>query len=229
MAKEILRTPAGKSFWAKLVTPDTKFDANGVYSVKVRFDADACEDLRAVLDKKVEESYEAALEEKPKLKATLSTQPAYTEVFDDNGNSTGEFEFNFKLKAKGKTKDGREFEQRPVILDAKGASILKFDGAGKVLNDGFSIGNGSIIKVAFEAVPYFAAATKKAGVSLRLRAVQVIELKTFGGGNNFGFDVEDGGFEYKDEFAAAAPAPAATNNNKNGEDTFEDSDEDADF
>lgn len=185
------RTPKGRAEWAKVVKADTKFDAAGIYSVDLYMKADDPEvqELCAKLDDLVEEAKNDAIEENPKRKPL--TAPAYEAVTDDNGDETGELKFKFKLKAQVKTKDGKVYNQRPVVVDAKGTPILKFDGEGEPINDGFKIGNGSIIKVAFEPIKYFVASTKTAGVSLRLRAVQVIKLVEFNAGGDF-FEEEEG-------------------------------------
>ena len=51
-----------------------------------------------------------------------------------------------------------------------------------------------MLKVAFDPIPYYMASTNKAGVSLRLKAVQVIDLVTGGEktADAFGFSEEDG-------------------------------------
>ena len=54
------------------------------------------------------------------------------------------------------------------------------------------VGNGSKVKVAFEPIPYVMPSTKKAGVSLRLKAVQVIDLVEYGNSATSVFDEEDG-------------------------------------
>ena len=48
------------------------------------------------------------------------------------------------------------------------------------------------MKVAFEPIPYVMASTKKVGVSLRLKAVQVIDLVEYGNSAASVFDEEDG-------------------------------------
>jgi hypothetical protein len=48
------------------------------------------------------------------------------------------------------------------------------------------------VKVAFEPVPYVMPSTKKAGVSLRLKALQVIDLVEYGNSATSVFDEEDG-------------------------------------
>jgi hypothetical protein len=118
---------------------------------------------------------------------------------DSEGNETGNLVFNFKLKASGKTREGVEFTQAPKLYDAKG----------NPLPAGTKIGGGSTIKVAFE-INKFYTATVGAGVSLRLKAVQVLDLKTWEGGNaaSFGFGVEEG-FE-RDTMPENGETPEAT-------------------
>ena len=89
------------------------------------------------------------------------------------------------MKARVKPKNGDEFEQAPKLFDAKQNELDRK----KV-----SVWGGSKMKVNFEVVPYMAAATKSAGITLRLRAVQVIELVSGGGGNaeSYGFGEEEG-------------------------------------
>ena len=74
------------------------------------------------------------------------------------------------------------------------------DAKGKPLTGETKVGGGSVIKVSYEVVPYYTAIAG-AGVSLRLKAVQIIELKAYSGGGNaesYGFGEEEG-FEADDE------------------------------
>jgi hypothetical protein len=52
---------------------------------------------------------------------------------------------------------------------------------------------GSALKVNFSPMPYFSASNKQAGISLRINAVQIIDLVT--GPDDQGFDEEEGSFE----------------------------------
>lgn len=182
-----IRTPKGKSKYAWVSKADTKFNPDGEYKINLIADAEDPEvqELCARLDALVEEAKAKAIEENPKRSPL--TAPAYESVTDDKGNETGEVTFKFKLKAKVKTKDGKSYQQRPTVFDAKGKPITDLDD--------FGIGDGSIVKVAFDPVTYFMASTKTAGVSLRLKAVQVIKLESWNGGGSFGFEEEEG-YEY---------------------------------
>ena len=107
---------------------------------------------------------------------------------------TGAVSVRFKLKAKVTPKNGDPFEQRPAIFDAKGKPIT---GDAKV-------GGGSKVKVAYELIPYYTAIAG-AGISLRMKAVQVIDLKEYSGGASadaYGFGEEEG-YEAEDTPAQA--------------------------
>lgn len=71
-------------------------------------------------------------------------------------------------------------------------TIPVFDGAGNPLDLQGEIGNGSVIKVAYDLYPYYMSQAVH-GVSLRLKAVQVLDLKVYNGGANassFGFSTD---------------------------------------
>ena len=54
-----------------------------------------------------------------------------------------------------------------------------------------AVGNGSTVKIAVEPFPYVMQSTKQVGVSLRLKAMQVIDLVEYGAPSSI-FDEEDG-------------------------------------
>lgn len=171
----------GKALWAKVFEPDTKFDPNGIYSVNLLIPEAEAAEICEYLDGVVQERYDQEIKEKPKMKASLSTKSPYEPEYDQDGNPTGNIEFKLKLKAKVQTRTGEMYDQKPIVVDAKRTPM---DGD-------TAIGNGSVIKVAYEPIPYVMASTKQAGVSLRLKGVQVIDLVEYGGGANM-FDEEDG-------------------------------------
>lgn len=196
MAKTKTRAPrfvtdTGIAIYPYLIEPDTQFNADGEYKVKLRLSPDskvydekrkALTDIQSFIDEKMTAALEKAQQEnKGKIK---EADAPYT--IDEE---TGEVLVNFKLKAKGQTRDGKEFEQRPALFDAKGKPF-----------DGESIWGGSRIKISFEVVPFY---TKLigAGVTMRLKAVQIIELKAGGSGgsaDSYGFGEEEG-YESEDE------------------------------
>ena len=193
MAKN-LKIAKGQALWAKVFEPDTKFDPAGIYSVDLLIEETEAQELCEYLDSVCDQRYKEEIKAKPKLKASLSTRPAYEPDYDEDGNETGKLKFKFKLKASGQTRDGRDYTQKPAVVDAKR----------KPMDSDIAIGNGSTVKVAFEPVPYVMASTKQVGVSLRLKAMQVIDLVQYGGGAASVFDEEEG-FEVEE----AAPTTTA--------------------
>lgn len=188
-----LTTPAGIAVYPWLVEPDTKFNADGEYRTKLRLPKSEVGEIINKIDAAAAEALATAKEdickkaknkkeEKEKLAKCVPADLPYKDVIDDDGNETGEVELNFKMKAKVKTKSGKIFEQRPQLFDAKG----------KPIKEDITIYSGSTIKVAFQIVPFFTPLVG-AGVSLRLRAVQIIDLVS-GGGNaeSYGFGEEEG-------------------------------------
>lgn len=99
---------------------------------------------------------------------------------DDDGNETG----NYVLKAKQNEfivgKGGKQ-RMKIAVVDAQ----LKPTKANP--------GTGSTIRLKTDIVPFVMPATEKVGVSLRLKAVQIIDLVAYGGADDIsGFDKEDG-------------------------------------
>jgi len=172
----------GKSLWTKVFEPDTRFVPEGEYSTQVVVPeaeaADVCEQLEALAKAKFDE----AVKDNPKLKNVLSMRPVSEPEYDDNGNETGNVVFKTKLKARIKSRSGETYSQSVSVVDAKKTPM---DGSQMV-------GNGSIIKVAVEPVPYVMQSTKQVGVSLRLKALQVLSLVEYGAPSTDIFDEEDG-------------------------------------
>ena len=194
MAKNIMGLE-GSAQWAKVLEPDTKWNPLGDYSIKLQLSQEEAAEMSERIEEIVQEEFKRAVKEKPPLKNTLTTQDVAQTVYDkDTGDDTGKVEFKFKLKAKVQRKDGTYYEQAPAVIDAKKQPLPK----------DMLIGNGSRVKVAFEPFPYIMQSTKKVGVSLRLKAVQVIDLVEYGNSAASVFDEEDG-------YVAPPPSNTASN------------------
>lgn len=172
----------GKALWAKVFEPDTKFVPEGEYSVSVVIPeaeaANVCEQLEEIINDKLSE----VVKDNPKLKTVLSTRSPFEKEVDEAGTETGNLIFKTKTKARIKSRDGKVYEQNVAVVDAKRTPM-----------DGSTlIGNGSTIKVAFEPFSYMMQSTKQVGVTLRLKAVQVIDLVEYGNSTTSIFDEEDG-------------------------------------
>lgn len=208
-------TPKGVAVYPKLNKPDTKFDADGVYEVKLRLDPDA---TGGTLDKKsatladiiaaatklrdeflAEKKAELAASSNPKAKKKakeIEVREIGEADLDEDGEETGLILLKAKMKASGiSKKDQTPWTRAPKLFDAKGKPL-----DAKTTQ----IWGGSVLKVAAKAVPYYAANDNIVGVTLYLEAVQVIELVSGGGrdAGAFGFGEEEG---YEGDSGSAAP------------------------
>lgn len=188
-------SPKGTAAWPRLTEPDCTFDPNGMYSVNLRLSMDDAKSLITQIDNAHKAQVAEVVKElksKGKPPKVKEADMPYKPVLDEDGNETGEVEFKFKLKAMAGSKD-KQWAQKPRLFDSKG----------KPLSTGVKVGSGSTIRVGYELFPYYVPSVGS-GVSLRVLAVQVLELVEYGGGSfkDYGFNEEDG-FE-------AAEQPAAT-------------------
>lgn len=197
--------PRADAIYPKLNTPDTKFDADGVFETKLAFDLENATDgvigksnvtLKEILErahKLRDEFAEAKRDElaagdgKQKKKSKeLEVRDIGEAELDDNGDETGRMILKAKMKASGTSqKDGKRWERKPKLFDAKGKDLGK---------NPPSIYGGSVLKVAVQFVPYYTPKDNEVGVSIRMEAVQVIELVSGGGrsASAYGFGAEDG-------------------------------------
>lgn len=172
-------TPSGIAIWPRLNEPDTKFNKDGVYHVVLRLKAEKAEEMKDMMMEMLSDHIDKIKEQK-KGKIKVADLPI-KDVYDDNDNPTGEVEIKFKMNAIGNN-GGDRWEQRPALFDSKGRPMSE------------NIGSGSKIRVGSEIIPYYSAAIG-AGISLRLKAVQVIELVEYSSGGGFDawkFSEEDG-------------------------------------
>lgn len=172
----------GKARWAKVFEADTRYVPEGEYSIQVVLpEAEAtevCEQFNSMIEAKRAE----AVKDNPKLTNVLSTHQPFEMDTDEAGTPTGDIVFKAKMKARVKSKDGKVYEQKPMVVDAKKTPL-----------DGSTlIGNGSVVKVAVEPFPYMMPATKTVGVTLRLKALQVIDIVEYGNNAASIFEEEDG-------------------------------------
>lgn len=172
----------GVSKYAWLTTPDTKFDKDGHYKVNLAVSADKAQPLVTLIDAEMQKSMEIA-KEKSKKPVKMANAPYVTET-DEEGKETGNIEFKFKRKAQIITSDGKVVPFKVAIFDSSGKPMVDTN-----------VWSGSKMKVSAELVPWNTAMAG-AGVSLRLRAVQITELVEGGADNakGYGFDKVEGGF-----------------------------------
>lgn len=198
-------TATGTAVFPRLNTPDTKFKAEGRYSVKVRFTKEQAAPIIDKLEEAAKAEYDeqvtafaGKVDKKGKPIEINGPDTSYEVELDDNKQPTGNILVNFGMNAQYTDKKTNEvIKLKPSLVDAKGNPT------------NVEVWGGSKIKVCYEIKPYFVAGTYTAGASCGLRAVQIIELVTKGSGMNgavYGFKEEDGFTSEGADFAAAEEA-----------------------
>ena len=169
--------------------PCDPFDEGAKYELEIRMSKEQATDLYKLMAKTYKERKDAKWPAMPKA----------SEVFDKDD------EGNFSVKANLKSSYGKEATKPPAMYDAKNQRLAT----------DFELTTGSKINVQVALIPYN---MNSKGVSLRLRAVQVIklaEMKDFSpfgstdGFTNDGFGVEsdedDDDMGFDDEPKVEAP------------------------
>lgn len=178
------KTPKGIAKWATLNKPDTMFKKEGAYRVTLLLTPEDAKPVIDLIDKGIEEA-KAMWKEDPKLRAKKlkEADTPYKQDVNKEGEETGKIAINFTAKASGTKKDGSPWTFRPPVFDAKG----------NVLPKNVVVFGGSVVKVAYQIRP-FVSAPVGAGVSMKLEAVQVLELKALGerAASSYGFGEEEG-------------------------------------
>ena len=188
-------SPEGISKYAWLTQPDTKFDKDGHYKVNLVVSAEEAQPLIKQIDDEMKKSLELAKEKNKGKAIKQANSPYENEVVE--GKETGNIEFKFKRKAQIIASDGKVIPFKVAIFDSSGKPMIDTN-----------VWSGSKMKVSAELMPWYTAMAG-AGVSLRLRAVQITELVEGGAGSAecYGFDKVEGGFvaaekEIENEVAA---------------------------
>ena len=156
-------TPKGTAVWPKLNTPDTKFNADGEYTVKLKLTVEDSQPLIKQLEEQRDFYKAQAVKKDPKVKQ-YGEAPLYEEETDDQGDLTGFNIFKFKQKANITLRDGSTRPMTVALFDCNKTPTHQ------------EVTGGSTIKVAFKAIGYAMPSTRMVGVSLRPSAVQIIEL-----------------------------------------------------
>jgi len=188
-------TPKGVAIFPHLNTPDTKFDRDGAYNVTLKLHEgdDGVQKLLDMIDEATDTAYQNALKDikSAKTRREIEKQVPYDyEEDEDTGERTGYVLFKFRRKASGVDDNGKRWKATIPMFDAKKNPVTE------------QVGGGSVIRVSFHMAEYYVAGQKKAGVSMRIAGVQVLELKSFGvDADSLGFDEEDG-FESSGEVDA---------------------------
>lgn len=193
-------TAVGTASFPTLDKPDTKFSPEGSYKAPVILsEADAApiiatiekvtEAMIAFTEARLNAAIEAEKDgtKKGKLKKELaglkSADQPIRPVYDDTGAETGDLVLNFKMRAERKDrKTGATIKMAPQLFDAAGNKLPPT-----------TVWGGSRYKVAGLVCPFYTPLVG-VGVSLRLQAVQIIELRSDSSqtADGYGFGKEDG-------------------------------------
>lgn len=188
-------TPQGEAQYPHLAEACTKFKETGEYNVTMFFDDRAGSELLERLNEAYQQACNEAKakyeEQKPQYKKDnpeIKYEQFYREEVDENGFATGRIFVRLKKDAKVKTKDGKVLEFKVVVFDRYNKPMSP--------NEIKKAGSGSIMKCAFKVSPYFVLAGAKAGITLKLEAVQIVESKEWNGSKS----ADDYGFKsFEDE------------------------------
>jgi hypothetical protein len=193
---EAFVSPVGEAVFPWITRADVEHVSTGVYKTDLSVGFEEAQDFIAKLEKTRDDfiatlpmAKQQALAPRP-VYFEEYTRPEYPEDATDEekkairdahvGEPTGNVLFRFKLKAHVDTDDGG-FDQRPVVIHA--------DTGAKVETPVFG---GSLIRVKGQIVPYTNQAAGTVGVTLRMKAVQAIEIVSGGDGSFWtNFDGEE--------------------------------------
>lgn len=177
MAKHTFKTvttPKGQCMYAYLTKPETYEGKEMGFSIQLKLDKEGTDKLVSLIHSEL-----SAAKASPEFKGKKwSAEPflGYREKDD------GDIVFKFKASSTFKTRTGEEMKRVIPVFDAQG----------HVVKDP-AIGNGSTVRVNFSIIPFNMNARMN-GVSLRLNAVQLINLVPYGqqSADQYGFGQEEG-------------------------------------
>jgi hypothetical protein len=189
-----ITTPIGTLMWPWLTAPDTRFNPEGTYSTKIVIAAgEAADALEAKMLQFKAEAVTFHTKEAGGKKVKVRVENPFER--DEHNNLV----LSPKLKANVTTKSGKSWTQRPALFDSKGQKV-----SGEI-----RIGSGTRAKLALELGHFNQPGIGGVGISLRLRGVQLIEIRESAPtrAEDFGFGAEEIGFvaETFDNFEDDAP------------------------
>jgi len=171
MANKSFTTAKGVAYYPYISAPDTKFDEQGHYKVNLCLPKEDAKPVTDLIQAEILAGIKALKESKPNKTIKQAPLPFSDELDEETGEPTGNVIIKFKSKA----------AYKPAVFDAKGQMMPKHN-----------IYGGSVIKVN-GGCAFYESPSVGAGVTLRLRAVQVIEyVEGSSGAGKFGFGEEVG-------------------------------------
>ena len=179
-------TAKGIAYYPYISAPDTKFDEQGHYKVNLCLSEEDAQPVIELIKQSVVEGIKALKKDKPNTEIKQAPLP-FSKEMDEDGNPTGNVIIKFKSKA----------AYKPAVFDSKGNMMTNSN-----------IYGGSEIKVNGSCA-FYHTAMLGAGVSLRLRAVQIIQyVEGASGATKFGFE-EVEGFTIEEDVSVSETSSAA--------------------
>ena len=175
---ETIITPKGTARYPWLNKADTKWHELGEYKVDLLIPKADAEPLIKMIEEKFAQTKAMNKSKKD------APRPYFADVTED-GDETGMVVFKCKNKNRINSKTGEVWDRKPIIVDAKGKPCDP------------NIGGGSKLRLKLELYGWSNAALGT-GVSLQIKAVQIVELQEIVRTADFG-EVE--GFEADEEDA----------------------------
>ena len=212
---ETFTTPVGIARMAFLNKPSTKFNADGVYSVKLVFEPGEVSGLITKAEKMIEDKVAEVIKEDPKVKKIIKTAKVYQPDLDDEGDETGKIILNFKRNAKTKLKDGSIKVNKVKLIDAEGNLVTD------------EIWSGSKLAARFFMSAYYIPKDKEVGISLKLTHVLVVDLVNGGAGDGPENTERLGFGKIEGSYSAAKKPTAGSEGDDAGDDAGDD--DSADF
>ena len=180
---EIFQTTVGELNYPWLNEADTRYNPTGVFQTKIKISFDQAQDLIAQMER-VRDAKFAELD--PQKSATYSKKDVYEVVFTQPADDATEeekesfvpeptdfVEFKCKLNKVVTPQEGEPFTQSVILIDSDEAPLT------------LPIWSGTKARIRGQIVPWANAAQKQVGVTLRMKAVQVVDLVT-GEGSSWG-------------------------------------------
>lgn len=153
-------TQVGTLQYPWLNEPDTQFHSAGKFHTKLILEKDKAQNDIQKINQEIEKMVAAKLLGKSNINLKRANLPY--DIQED-----GSVKFTFRLNASGiNSKTKEPFTQRPELFDKENNN----------LPTGIRVSSGSKAKVAYEIIPFDSPGVGL-GVSLRLKGVQVVELK----------------------------------------------------
>lgn len=181
-----LVTPKGElNGFSSIFVPSTKFNKEGTFSANILISEEEGKKLYEAIKAVRTEQFKNFKKGKGDKVAEITAIKPFSVVDEETGEEVFDKEGRWILKTKlaAKIKDGKA-TNKVVVFDAKGKPVKAC-----------KIGSGSIVRLKIDLIGYSVGG--KCGVSIKLLAVQIINLVEYQGGagssTSFdGFDVEDG-------------------------------------